>query len=199
MMLDGVPNLVYTVGYVNSSWTLRADLIARWVCRLLRRLRPADSPAPRRRQRRSSRRTACSFSAPATSAGAPVCFPRQGSREPWRIHQNYPLEVLKFWLTPLGRDMVFTRARSTRPARVRSGRRGMTRLPPYEFAGGLGVVTGAASGIGEQLANQLAARASHLHLVDRDEVRLAAVVERIARDHPALTVRSTIFDLDADR
>ena len=34
-----VPNLVYTFGYVNSSWTLRSDMIARWVCRFLRYLR----------------------------------------------------------------------------------------------------------------------------------------------------------------
>lgn len=73
----------------------------------------------------------------------------------------------------------------------------MKRLPPYVFAGGLAVVTGAASGIGEQLARRLAARRSHLHLVDRDEARLAAVVDEIIRDHPLVTVRSTVFDLDA--
>ena len=73
----------------------------------------------------------------------------------------------------------------------------MSRLPRYVFAGGLAVVTGAASGIGEQLARQLAARRSHLHLVDRDELRLAAVVEQIGRDHPAVTVRTSVFDLEA--
>ena len=46
----------------------------------------------------------------------------------------------------------------------------MSRLPPYQFRGGLAVVTGAADGIGEQLANQFAVRGSHLHLIDRDEV-----------------------------
>ena len=45
----------------------------------------------------------------------------------------------------------------------------MSRLPPYQFRGGLAVVTGAADGIGEQLANQFAVRGSHLHLIDRDE------------------------------
>jgi short-subunit dehydrogenase len=73
----------------------------------------------------------------------------------------------------------------------------MSRLLPYQFRGGLAVVTGAASGIGEQLAKQLAIRGSNLHLVDRDETRLAAVADRIARNNPAVTARIAIFDLEA--
>jgi Domain of unknown function (DUF1905) len=52
-------------------------------------------------------------------------------------------------------------------------------------------------GIGEQLANQLAVRRSNLHLIDRDEVHLAAVAGRIARDNPAVTVRADIGQRDA--
>jgi monooxygenase len=117
MMLDGVPNLAFTVGYVNSSWTLRADLIARRVCRLLRHLqaRGFASATP------SARSTEPDNSMFLLSSGyfrrSPGVFPRQGRREPWRVHQNYPLEILKFGLTPLGRDMVFARARIRRPAR----------------------------------------------------------------------------------
>jgi short-subunit dehydrogenase len=43
------------------------------------------------------------------------------------------------------------------------------------------VVTGAASGIGEQVAKHLAVRGSNLHLIDCDEARLAAVTDRITR------------------
>jgi len=35
MMLSGVPNMVLTLGYTNASWTLKADLVAEYVCRLL--------------------------------------------------------------------------------------------------------------------------------------------------------------------
>ena len=35
MMLSGVPNFAYTIGYTNISWTLKADLVAEYVCRLL--------------------------------------------------------------------------------------------------------------------------------------------------------------------
>jgi short-subunit dehydrogenase len=73
----------------------------------------------------------------------------------------------------------------------------MSRLPPYQFRGGLAVVTGAASGIGEQLAKHLAVRGSNLHLIDRDEARLAVVADRIARDNPSVTLRVTVFDLEA--
>ena len=73
----------------------------------------------------------------------------------------------------------------------------MSRLPVYQFSGGLAVVTGAASGIGEQLARQRAVRGSNVHLIDRDEARLAAVADRIARDNPAVTARVTVFDLEA--
>jgi NAD(P)-dependent dehydrogenase (short-subunit alcohol dehydrogenase family) len=63
----------------------------------------------------------------------------------------------------------------------------MSRLPPYQFRGGLAVVTGAADGIGEQLANQFAVRGSHLHLIDRDEVCGAS--DRKQTGLPKLTPR----------
>ena len=59
MMLDGVPNLAFALGYTNASWTLKVDLVSAYVSRLLRpcsengyatvtpRL-PADPMTPRR-------------------------------------------------------------------------------------------------------------------------------------------------------
>jgi len=71
-------------------------------------------------------------------------------------------------------------------------------LPPYRFAGRTAVLTGAASGIGEQLAYGLAARGSHLVLVDVDEARLKPVADRIRGAHPGLVVNTIVADL-ADR
>ncbi|MGK5685061.1 SDR family NAD(P)-dependent oxidoreductase [Actinoplanes sp. URMC 104] len=69
---------------------------------------------------------------------------------------------------------------------------------PYRFPGRTAVLTGAASGIGEQLAYGLAARGSHLVLVDVDEARLKPVVDRIRAARPAIDVTPIVADL-ADR
>jgi short-subunit dehydrogenase len=71
-------------------------------------------------------------------------------------------------------------------------------MTPYAFAGGTAVVTGAASGIGEALAAQLADRGSHLVLVDRDEERLTLVAERLRAAHRALRVATHVADLSDD-
>ncbi|MEU4221805.1 SDR family NAD(P)-dependent oxidoreductase [Actinoplanes sp. NPDC026623] len=71
-------------------------------------------------------------------------------------------------------------------------------MSPYRFAGRTAVVTGAASGIGEQVAHGLAARGSGLVLLDRDALGLDAVAERIRAAHPGLAVEAVVADL-ADR
>lgn len=68
-------------------------------------------------------------------------------------------------------------------------------MRPYAFAGGTAVVTGAAGGIGEALAVQLAARGSHLVLLDRDAERLDGVATGIRAAHPALRVTTYVVDL----
>ncbi|GIE78238.1 short-chain dehydrogenase [Actinoplanes philippinensis] len=74
----------------------------------------------------------------------------------------------------------------------------MTRLPEYRFAGRTAVLTGAAGGIGEQLAYGLAHRGSDLVLADVDEARLTPVADRIRAAHPAIGVQTVVADL-ADR
>jgi short-subunit dehydrogenase len=69
----------------------------------------------------------------------------------------------------------------------------------YSFAGGSAVVTGAASGIGEALAVQLADRGSNLVLVDRDEQGLILVAERIRAAHPGLSVATHVADLSDEQ
>jgi short-subunit dehydrogenase len=71
-------------------------------------------------------------------------------------------------------------------------------MGPYVFAGGTAVVTGAASGIGEALAAELADRGSGLVLLDRDAERLEAVAAAIRRRHPAVPVATVVADLADD-
>lgn len=68
-------------------------------------------------------------------------------------------------------------------------------MRPYVFAGGTAVVTGAGSGIGEALTYGLAARGSHLVLVDQHADRLDRVVLTVRREHPGVSVRTVVADL----
>lgn len=69
---------------------------------------------------------------------------------------------------------------------------------PYRFAEGTAVLTGAASGIGEQLAYGLAVRGSDLVLIDRDGERLESVAATVRDRHPGLSVSTLVLDV-ADR
>jgi short-subunit dehydrogenase len=71
----------------------------------------------------------------------------------------------------------------------------MSRLAPYAFAGKTAVLTGAASGMGEQMAYGLAARGSSLVLVDVDAARLKDVVSQVSSSYPAVPVASHVVDL----
>ena len=68
-------------------------------------------------------------------------------------------------------------------------------MRPYVFAGGTAVVTGAGSGIGEALTHGLAARGSHLVLVDQHADRLDRVAADVGREHPDVRVRTVVADL----
>ena len=68
-------------------------------------------------------------------------------------------------------------------------------MRPYVFAGGTAVLTGAASGIGRALASSLAARGSHLALIDRDEEGLRTLVARLRPEYPDLRISAHPFDL----
>jgi len=89
-MLSGVPNLAFCFGYTNTAWTLRADLSARFVCRLLRHMdRYGYSTAIPTVDRDAERRP---FIADLTSGYITRDigrFPAQGSDDPWLVRQNY--------------------------------------------------------------------------------------------------------------
>jgi monooxygenase len=89
MMLSGVPNFAFTTGYTNASWTLKADLVSEYVCRLL-----AHMDAHGHRQ--------CVPEVAGSVEEQPLLdftagyvlrsidqFPKQGSEEPWKLRQNY--------------------------------------------------------------------------------------------------------------
>jgi monooxygenase len=95
MMLSGVPNFVYTIGYTNISWTLKADLVSEYACRLINHMgRHGHARAVPVRDASVQEAPFLDFEA-GYVIRALEDLPKQGSRAPWRLSMNYALDVLK--------------------------------------------------------------------------------------------------------
>ncbi len=95
MMLSGVPNFAYTIGYTNISWTLKADLVAEHVCRLLNHMDALGERqmVPERRDPEVEEQPFLDFQAGYVMRSLHK-FPKQGSKAPWRLNQNYPIDLV---------------------------------------------------------------------------------------------------------
>jgi monooxygenase len=97
MMFSGVPNLASVFGYTNASWTLRADLLTEYFCRLINFMdahgyveaRPKE-PDPAMPVEPFGNLTSGYFKR------AEDRLPRQGAKGPWRSPQNYAFDILRF-------------------------------------------------------------------------------------------------------
>ena len=93
MMYADVPNLANVFGYVNASWTLRADLTCAYVCRLLNHMTASGArqctPRLREQDRAMEQRPWIVDFMPGYMARSMHLFPRQGNSDPWRNTQNY--------------------------------------------------------------------------------------------------------------
>jgi monooxygenase len=109
VMLSGVPNLAYCIGYTNASWTLRADLSHRYVCRLLSYLdRHGYAVATPRADASGPRRPLLDLTSGYVQRALDK-FPQQGVRDPWTVRQNYLIDVLTTPRADVTRDMTFAR------------------------------------------------------------------------------------------
>ena len=94
VMLSGVPNLASVFGYINASWTLKADLICNYVCRLLNLM---DKKGARQVTPLNGHEAAVAPFVEKFSSGyvqrAIATWPKQGSKAPWRVYQNYLRDV----------------------------------------------------------------------------------------------------------
>jgi cation diffusion facilitator CzcD-associated flavoprotein CzcO len=112
-MLEDVPNAAWCVGYINASWTLRADLTARSVAKLLAYMDShgythayphlGDVPMPEK---------------PAWNINAGYvqralhALPKSGTHRPWNVRHNYVLDVIDHRFDRIEESMVFGRARA---------------------------------------------------------------------------------------
>ena len=111
MMLDGVPNMAFAIGYTNASWTLKVDLVARYVTRLLGYLRERGYATVTPRVPAAGLRTSPFID---MSSGyferSRDTLPLQGDRAPWRLRQHY-FKDAALYRGPVGaRDLEFGRA-----------------------------------------------------------------------------------------
>jgi monooxygenase len=89
MMLSNVPNMAASVGYTNASWTLKSDLIAQHVCRLLNHMRANGFVQVTPRRDPSMAEIPVFDFTSGYVQRAQARLPRQGDRAPWRLYQNY--------------------------------------------------------------------------------------------------------------
>jgi monooxygenase len=95
MMFSDVPNLASAFGYTNASWTLKCDLTCAYVCRLLNHMAKTGQRqcTPRRSDPSITEEPFANFSSGYIQR-AVARFPKQGSRHPWRVYQNYALDLM---------------------------------------------------------------------------------------------------------
>jgi cation diffusion facilitator CzcD-associated flavoprotein CzcO len=94
MMYGGLPNLALMIPYGNSAWTLKADLVARYVCRLLRYMdeRSFDYCMPLEPGSDQQRAPLLNLNSGYVMRALDQ-LPKQAERAPWRVHQNYFLDL----------------------------------------------------------------------------------------------------------
>jgi monooxygenase len=108
MMIAGVPNLAITVGYSNASWTLKADLVARYVCRLLNHMdeRGYAVCAPRAPDPSLPTEPFLDLTSGYVLRSIHQ-FPKQGTEAPWRLHQNWFRDIRMLGRGPVDDAMDF--------------------------------------------------------------------------------------------
>ena len=112
-MLEDIPNMAWCVGYINASWTLRADLTARAVAKLLAYMDShgythayphlGDKPMPEK--------PAWNINAGYVQRAAHV-LPKSGTHRPWNVRHNYVLDAIDHRFDRIEESMVFGRAKA---------------------------------------------------------------------------------------
>ena len=95
MMFSDVPNMASSFGYTNASWTLKCDLTCEYVCRLLNHMDEHGyrQCTPRQVDPSLSEEPWIDFSSGYVQRSLHK-LPKQGSRLPWKLHQNYAFDIM---------------------------------------------------------------------------------------------------------
>ncbi len=118
MMFSGVPNLAMAIGYTNASWTLKCELTANYVCRLLARMDARGDTwcAPRRDTGQTDQIPGLALTSGYVQRAQDI-LPKQGAKAPWKTHQNYAKDLASLRFAAFSDGvMQFGRSRSRRQA-----------------------------------------------------------------------------------
>jgi monooxygenase len=97
MMYSDVPNLASAFGYTNASWTLKSELIAQYICRLLNYMDQHGYAqcTPRQRDHSPAEDPVVTLTSGYVQRAVHT-LPRQGSHKPWKMYQNYVRDLVSF-------------------------------------------------------------------------------------------------------
>ena len=95
IMYSNIPNLASSFGYTNASWTLKCELICEYVCRLLNYMerRGLQRCLPRLETDSQTTEPMINFTSGYVRR-AQAELPKQGTRRPWQVYQNYLKDLL---------------------------------------------------------------------------------------------------------
>ena len=125
LMFSDIPNLAAAIGYTNASWTLKCELVSRYVCRLLKYMDQwgYGQCTPRQTDPTIAAEPILSFTSGYVQR-ALSSLPSQGSKRPWKLYQNYLLDLLTFRYGKVDDGTLeFMRRRRARRAATQRGSR----------------------------------------------------------------------------
>lgn len=109
MMFSDIPNLATSFGYTNASWTLKCDLTSEYLCRLLNYMERHGYAycTPRRRDPNVVEESPLPLNSGYVQRAKDE-LPRQGSKTPWKLHQNYVRDLLMLRFGAIDDSIEFT-------------------------------------------------------------------------------------------
>ncbi|OUR97565.1 FAD-containing monooxygenase EthA [Gammaproteobacteria bacterium 42_54_T18] len=120
MMCNDIPNLSVTMGYTNASWTLKADLIHAYFCRLINHLdnNGLDYFVPVNKNPQLKKEAGIDFQS-GYVLRASSYLPKQGDQKPWKLDQNYVMDLMSLRFRDIHDDaMQFMKAGQSVPTSV---------------------------------------------------------------------------------
>ncbi|WNB16918.1 flavin-containing monooxygenase [Marivirga arenosa] len=94
MMVSNIPNLIYAFGYTNASWTLKVDLTANYLCKLLKYMdKHSYEVVIPHEENAASNESFLNLNSGYIERAKEI-LPKQGKRRPWRVYQSYLVDML---------------------------------------------------------------------------------------------------------